>query len=198
MAIVIPPGFANVALHFVLTGDPEDMLITFGVDSSATPDPNALAFDISAAWASAWPASDMESNWSFLGATTAVGQDGGPPNTGEDHTHDYGGAGTGTQTLPSNCAFLVKKVTSLGGRANQGRFYLPPAFGQEVDVDALGIISPAAVASLQGNLSDFFANLSPTPMVILHDASSPVMTPTAVANLQLQSLIATQRRRLRR
>lgn len=106
---------------------------------------------------------------------------------------------TGTKpgnALPSNCAILVRKRTGAGGKQNRGRFFLPPAWIGEDAVDPDGTIV-GSTADLVDHLDQLLSDMTDVglPARLLHTDSE--MTPTPITSLQLQTKIATQRRRLR-
>lgn len=96
---------------------------------------------------------------------------------------------------PPNTAALVKLTTGLIGRENRGRLYLPGCL-LDTEVTDTGTIDSTALASIQGVMDYLVALMvdATTPAVILH---SGVGAPTQVTNVQVQSVAATQRRRLR-
>lgn len=97
---------------------------------------------------------------------------------------------------PPGCAALVRLGSGLVGRKNRGRIYLPGMLLDD-DIDSDGSILSGTVLSIQGVVDDLMAAIasaSATP-VVLH---SDVGTPTLVTSAQVQSVSATQRRRLRR
>jgi hypothetical protein len=117
-------------------------------------------------------------------------------------------AGSSTDDkVPPQVACLVKKVTGLGGKANRGRTYYPYMLDQGV-VNESGTIGSTALAALQTAVDTFFNQLitDTIPMVIANRVFSillgrPVLTAyelgPAVQNLIVESLVATQRRRVR-
>jgi hypothetical protein len=113
------------------------------------------------------------------------------------YTKNAASIGTGgTGVLPSNCSVLVKKLTGVGGRQNQGRNFWPSMVA-EGSVDARGLINAATVTAFQNAFNAVWTDLS-TPAdsdpVILH---SSLLTPTLLIGLAVAPLIATQRRRMR-
>lgn len=198
MAVVIPTGFAHVSFLMSLTGDPELMSVTCGFNVvGAVEGPQQLCDAFAGFWLTAFPANETQANWQFRGTRMLVGDEPNSPISYET-TLLIPGTSEGTNTLPQNCAYLVRKQTASAGRANRGRFYLPQFLGQEVDVSSTGMLSAAALASIQSKLDGLFADFATVPPVILHDEFSPVTTPTPVTGFALQPQIATQRRRLRR
>src|SRR3970282_348748 len=99
----------------------------------------------------------------------------------------------GLLPLPPNNAVLIRKVSTVSGRHGNGRMYVPAMI--ETEVDSNGLISAASLANIQagatGMLGDMIANS--IDMVILHD--DPLLPAYTVTALQVQPLIATQRRR---
>jgi hypothetical protein len=191
--VPVPVGFAEVAIPGRLGGSAPYGYVVFGVDNTIFPDPSLLADTV---WTSAFepnvlPLLDSSVTWGpievSLGTTagdlSGVGTESGP-------------GGSVITSLPPSVAVLVNKITALGGRQNRGRMYWPWA-AAETSVDEAGVWDPAAVANFQSALFTFLAALDTAscPMVILHADGS---TPTPVTQLNVQGLLATQRRRLRR
>lgn len=193
MTLVIPPGYAQAAFRFSLTGDPEVMVTTVGVNmdsfsGTAVESAEALA----AHWLDAFGAAGYPSTWQFRGVVLRVGQDGGPPVIAEAPRNVAGTASL--NCLPNNCAILVRKQSDLGGRAGRGRFYLPPCYLSEANVNNNGVIDSAGLPNLQTAMDDVFTGFN---WVILHDDVGPPIVPTPITGFSVQSQIATQRRRMR-
>jgi hypothetical protein len=117
--------------------------------------------------------------------------------------------GSAITTLPPNCAMLVKKTTSLGGRHNRGRCYIPFILS-EGNVSENGTLSGALITGIQPSLDTFLAQLG-TDSTGMHienrvfDTSGPKpfvternISVAAVTGFKVETLIATQRRRLGR
>jgi hypothetical protein len=92
----------------------------------------------------------------------------------------------------------VTKKSALAGRKFRGRFYLPPAFVSEANVDAGGIIDAATLTAIQAHADNFHiamgAAAAPHPqgVYILHrDGSAPTIT----TSLKVRTSVGTQRRR---
>lgn len=192
----IPTGHVLLKFRFTLVGDAEEMIVTQGAETTATSNTERLAA-VNDAFGS-WQATvlPLQSNFYQLAGVDGVFGDA----SGDIPIRSTSGPVTGGNAagvLPQNCAVLVKKVTSLGGRRNRGRFYVPGL--SETDVDSTGTILTTplanwgtAVNNLQLGLeSDSFLDR----LVIFH--SSAPLTPTIVADLDVDRKIATQRRRLR-
>lgn len=193
MTLVIPPGFAQAAFQFSLLGDPETMVTTCGVDvSGAGGDFVGLANDLADLWLTEFGAAGYNFRWTFRGVVLRVGQDGAPPIIAEAPRAVVGTAGI--SSLPNNCAILVRKQSSVGGRAGRGRWYLPPCYLDEENVDDRGLISSAGLPNLQTAMDGVFAGAE---WVILHDDVGPAIAPTPITGFIVQQQIATQRRRMR-
>jgi hypothetical protein len=118
------------------------------------------------------------------------------------------GAVNGSYPPPNSCA-LFRKRTAFAGKKNRGRTYFPYLV-VEGNVSNNGTISAGLLATLQTAASAFLAQLTTdgTPMVIAN--KTLVVTPPqvrphvtaitmghAVTSYQIETLMATQRRRLR-
>lgn len=209
MPLVIPPGFAQCASKLTLTGDPETIIVTFGLDvSGAAGDFAGVGRRVNAAWTGTGsPMASIASQYRYAGCVLYVGQDGAPPVVVE--VPDAFDGTNGSAPLPQNCAVLVRKQSALGGREGRGRMFVPGV--PEVGVDATGALTAAVITEWQSAWDGFMAELAlpdvagpptqkATSMVILH--TEPQLggapAPTPVTSLAVQTRIATQRRRLRR
>lgn len=191
---VIPAGYAHAELQFLVTGDAEPMLSTFGLklDGGANV---ATANSLMAAFATPF-ATQLATVTKLTGLKLTVGDDGDPlVYQSSSATASFSG---GT-ALPQNCAFLVRKRTASGGRRNRGRMFLPGC--NDNLVDELGNVTSAGQTSLQTACTAFLtavqAVASVEEMVILHTPTVETPLPTVVTSLAIDPRIATQRRRLR-
>lgn len=190
----VPPGYAQLTYVFRMAGDNEDMLTTLGVKITGSVSVVAVGV-FKAAFANAF-ATQLSTALKLNKVVATIGQDGDPivieSNTGP-------ASFTGGDSLPVNCAFLVRKVTGLGGRRNRGRMYLPGC--NDNLVDTLGTLTSGGVTSLQAACDAFRTALLATAeiddLVVLHTATIPAVTPTVITSLAIDPRIATQRRRLR-
>lgn len=191
--MVIPEFFAQVNIVFAGDGVPTGAEVTFGVnlDAGAT----SLA-----AVADAVQTSYQTRLMPLVNSRVHVIEylvKAGPNSTGATHiltAHDVGTTDLGA--LPSSLALLVRKQTALGGRHGRGRFFWP-VLGESLIGDG-GIISPTALANLQTGFDEFLVDLTTADaeMVLLH--ADALTVPTPVTSLSVQTLCATQRRRMRR
>lgn len=123
-----------------------------------------------------------------------------------------GGTGTGGNAntyAPPNVAMLIRKRTSLGGKKNRGRTYLPFALAS-ANVSENGTVSGAGLAIYQTGATAFLAQMvtDNTPMVIENRTFNTPLPPHHVTGIfgsnaqvtayTVESLVATQRRRLNR
>lgn len=204
MSLTIPPGFAAIGIEFVSPGDPDPWVVTFGVDASeAESDPQTIG---NRAMASMWSAfsAHLGSGVKLAACQVTIGQD------GEEDLRTYVPAGsdyTGQDSqamLPQNCAALFRKNTGRGGRRHSGRFFMPSVL-KEGTVDAVGNIAGfehgelmTAGSVLLGELNSDPGNGPPLPMYLLHGKGlSEIPDPTKVTSIVADTVISTQRRRLR-
>lgn len=197
--VLIPEGFAQVALRFMVTGDPEPMFVTFGVHLESAPSAETVANGAVAEWVASGLMGRQSSSTTITGAIAAVGQDGGPPIIGEASASTAGSQSG--DAFPPNVALLIRKRTALGGRRMRGRMYVPGI--PESDTDSSnGVIAASRQTAWQTAAANFLAGIAAsswaTAMVVLHSTgltAAPV--PTTVSNLVVDAKVATQRRRLR-
>lgn len=194
MAPIVPAGFAFARYLLSQTGDPDPQMVTCGHqwDSGAT-GIVAYADTLLDTFATVW-APRLHDSWSITGVEV-IGTSAG----GSEQAAEVSGATVGGQafdTLPSNCAMLMRKVTILRGRRNRGRCYFPGVLPESA-VDEGGLISEAFVDERQGDAQSWFDALVTlnADAVILH--SELPGTPTTVERFEVDARIATQRRRLR-
>lgn len=185
-------------------------MITFGVESdNYGGDYELLATDLNDEFDTTI-GTRLDSAVAFGPVVLRVGQDGG-----ENLVVSGTGSGTGNQTQvsePPNVAALIHKRTARGGRRGRGRMYLPWCLA-DADVDEAGVVLGATQVLLQTQCTNFLGHLTAgtgamtfaAAMVLLHspsgdDVSSPTTPgdPNTVTTLTVDSLVATQRRRLNR
>lgn len=138
---------------------------------------------------------NMIDDWHYLGCHVALGTPTG------DLLGELNSDIAGTlvdNAITSNCACLVTKSTALGGRRYRGRMFLPPFRLNEGAVDAAGNIAGATVTAINTSLFNTLTALATGtwfPVLFHQGAGAP--DPTPITALTCQSLIATQRRRMR-
>lgn len=198
-ALYNPLGFAQVKLIWTLTGDPEPMVVVFGVENVPTLTADEVANEVRSAWSTEVPAAQLSSAYTFRGCEAQLGTEVGEGGSVGVATVAVAGTG-GLAPLPQNCALLAHKRTSLAGRKHRGRMFLPAGYLPEGAVSAVGVIDPANITGFGGLLTAFLANLATAPnelpMHVFHSDSG--LPPTAVTTLVMDPVVATQRTRLRR
>jgi hypothetical protein len=188
---VIPNGFGQVNLKFGGAGWPNKGEVTFGIERPSATAPEDMA-DIVQSW---WD------TYLKVRTPTSITLESilvkwGPNSTGAFAEVGYGTVGDGSvEDVPPNVAMLIQKVTGSGGRANRGRMYYPVA---EDQIAGGGALESAEVTAGNTAFNNFRSALeaADAPLVILH--ATGVAAPTPVLSLVVQSVTATQRRRLRR
>lgn len=108
---------------------------------------------------------------------------------------------TGTRaksSLPPNTSVLVRKSTDAGGRRNRGRIFMPSTYLDETLVPNTGIIPNTELLTLQSTINSWVigADTAGYKPVIYHTEAP--YTPTPVRDMSAVSLLATQRRRMRK
>lgn len=195
---IIPPGFADMALAITRAGDDRPYLVTWAIEIETPP--------FTVADLTEW-ADELATNVAFraglrtdermLEIRATPGQDGTPLQL----SVPIDAAGTSSaDRLPQNCAGIISKRSAQGGRRNRGRMFWPSL--QEGSVDNVGVMATPQLTILNNiaqslyGLCEFGAPFNSAGMVILH--SVPPATPTPVTQVNVQPVIGTQRRRLRR
>jgi hypothetical protein len=196
MALIIPAGFGQIAYRFSLTNDPDEMIVTVGVNVLfGAPGPQETVDLKADQFMAGFTAAGLYVGWTFLGCVLRTDNSGGGSAIFEA-PRNMTGTAVG-ETPPQNCCVLVRKNTAGAGRRNRGRMYLPPFGLAEGDVSKSGMISSALVPTLQSQVTNGFMG---DDMVILHDSvatNTPPGDPTPITGFVVDNRIATQRRRLR-
>jgi hypothetical protein len=136
----------------------------------------------------------MSTNYHFVGVEVAVGTDSG------DDLGNYLVPLTGTDTSqppPPNCCILVRKNTGSGGRKNRGRMFFPPHILTESSVDPSGNLTGAFLTIAQGLFNSWHTSLNTAGYIPLLKHSDAEDQSTIITSFGVQSLMATQRRRMR-
>lgn len=196
MPLIIPDGYGQATFHFSLIGSPKSMSWSVGYAYSGAADAPGNAsqlYDDSVVGGAPYAPSNYLTSYTYDQVTTIV-NDGGIFYLGAAGG-SVAGSHVGAAAAP-NVALLFKKVTGIGGRKNQGRFFTPPLHFGEDQIDALGTIDGSNVTAVNSTYIQYHtametANLMP---VVLHSDST---APTGIASFTLQTTVATQRRRLR-
>lgn len=197
MALVLPDGYGIATATWTVAGAGSPGMNVFGYDANAH-DAEANAQTWVEFFEGLLP---QMANAVFLESVKTVQNDGGTYTVGEAGPSLSGQGEITTPTVPSNTTWLLRKRSSLMGRANQGRMYLPGV--PEASVNASGEVDPSVRTALQTLvISGFNAAIIEAPMVLLH--RNPLDpddytgdTPTVVNQLIVDGRVATQRRRMR-
>jgi hypothetical protein len=197
MTLEIPAGYALIAFHHTQDLALHPQVTTLGAFVELfSGGPDELAETCGGAWSDNIVPS-MSDDVAFLECTVKLG----PNDTGPTGASSFSATGgnVGTSLAPQ-VSFLVKKRTASGGKANRGRMFVPGP--TEADVNSGGVVTGGVVDALQGAFGDFFSDLVAADIapVILHAISEAVPdppAPTIITEFQVDSVVATQRRRLR-
>lgn len=195
----IPVGFAEATFVFQCTGRPKVATWSLGIDSEdfSEQTPADIAENVFNAFGTSpgpYQAGLMDISWRWVSVEVTMMYEEGPLVGG------FAANRQGTNMAgapPTNCAVLMNKQTNVGGRRNRGRAFLPPVKPGEADIDPAGVISGTQLTALQTAYDGAFAALPVYNMTpVLFHGSAP-FTPTPITGFAIQSIIATQRRRLR-
>lgn len=190
--MIIPVGYAQVNYIFGGDGLPHGAQVTFGVDNR---DSDADALTVATEASTAWTGNIQAATNQHVTLLSVLAKK-GPNSTGASAEISVGEAGANTTgDFQPNCCALVKKITALGGRHGRGRTYWP-VLG-ESDIDNAGVVKSTFLSGFQGAVDDWLDALAAAnlPLVLLHASAS--VSPTPVTSLSVETVIATQRRRLR-
>ncbi len=203
MPITVPIGHGLFAHELRLQGDSESMYITGALEMGDTSEES-----VSGIATVLHNAARQLVIGACVGTTSAVSTT-LKVKLAEPDTYRIGVAvgvnsgGLSGVGLPNNTAYLVKKLTGLGGKTNQGRFFLPGVPASIVD--AAGKIPQENLNGVQGVVNAYFnavnAPVNVIRFVLLHGTRAtavPGGPPTTVNGLALQNQVATQRQRMRR
>lgn len=198
MPLNIPDRHGIAVIHFQVTGDSQDLLITCGYeDVSGEPDGNSPSVN-AAAWRALFTATgrpfapaNMPVGISVTKVTTTQYTD-GAPFIGESVGTTAGAVVA--QPLPLNVSYIVNKTTTLGGRQGRGRMLVPgPTIGA-TSVTGNGFWVPAARSAQQTIWNSmlpamFLSDLRPR---LFH----PVLAPSEITAFDIGQKLGTIRRRL--
>jgi len=191
---VIPPGYgeASVRINIVNQGGPA--YVVFGYETALGATPIASATNIADVLNNNPGLVNFMTTNAVIDSVTVRQNDGGAfLGTA---TQTVNAAGTfGSDNAPPQVAALIQKLTGFAGRSQRGRMYIPSV--DEEGITIIGTFDAARLAAMQTAANAFLIDLQTqdVPMVLLH--SDPALSPTPVVQLNVDSLVATQRRRLR-
>lgn len=190
----IPVGYGEVTAILDIPSDAGPANVVFGVEASALGSAASLDSALQAIFPNAGGWTEM-----YTGDVTlskAISRYSPSLGVVEVAETAYSLAGQRGGTMaPPQVSTLIQKKTGLAGKSNRGRMYMTPLADNLID--AGGIITEADRLLVQAGATQFLADLaaSSCPMVVLHTTAAG--TPTPVVALNVETKVATQRRRLR-
>lgn len=206
MGVKIPVGEVQNVFRWRSTNDPEEMVITIGTTGPATGlDLQSHAGSFAALMGTQVAAANMmHINWTYVGLTCYQQQDGDAQEVAESNVNVTGTLSLGS--VPANCALLVRKRTAQAGARGSGRMYVPPFSLDETAVNNNGVIGNTDLNGLQTRWSNFYNAaqdfLDGESLCLFHSlggsSGAEVLPSTPITSLSVDSLISTQRRRMRR
>lgn len=102
----------------------------------------------------------------------------------------------GSDMVPLNNAYLIRKTVAGGSGMRPGRIYVPGV--AEVKVDNFGLLDNTFKDAFQLELDDFMDDLGTHDLAMFVGHNVPALNLVEVTRLVLQPLISNQRRRIRR
>lgn len=139
----------------------------------------------------------VDSAWS-IGPCNIIYSDAGVLKVYVDPTTEPG-VGTAAVYSPDNCSCIVTKRTAFLGVRNRGRVYFPPI--PETLVDEGGVVDATFRSDVQGVMNTLLSAVNAATgidnMILLH-SEGVAGVPPDVTSLQVQAVIGTQRKRIRR
>lgn len=189
----VPDGYADVFYGMAISGDTDLMGVTMAWAVGDIPSEEDLLghYNRTVALWRQW----LHSSITFPLVRASIGTPSGD-YTMEIAPDPVQSGANATSPAPNNCAILVAKISTSGGRRNRGRMYIPcPA---ESQVDGAGVLTTTYRGQWQTAMDDWIEGEALAGWgspAILHQTGPTA--PTTVTNLVVRSKIATQRRRLR-
>lgn len=202
--------YYRVSLNFTGAGVPSGASVVLCVHDSTTSSPTVVATAVLNAVNTCGIMALVAANCDLTSALCKQG----PDETGPAAivSSALGGGAAGAQSAP-NTAYLLHKVTALGGRRGRGRAYWPGV--PETQVTEAGVLDAGVRTQAASDWNQFITTLDGIgmPLQLEHapattwqlvdgqprripTGSAP--SPTEVISGDCDSLVATQRRRLRR
>lgn len=187
-------GQAQINLVWTGIGLPFGAQNTFGVQVGQGMDAEDVAHAVSTSIVEAAIVLALSNKVAITGVHVKMGPNDVGPMFDLGVAHQGGDAG---QPLPPNTTMLVRKNTAIGGKHGSGRLYIPGI--TEAASDGTGTLGAESVTYHNGQMADWLEALSShgIPMVLLHATEWAAGAEQTVTALTVQSVLATQRRRLR-
>lgn len=199
--LIIPPGYANLHYQFLNDGATREQSFAIGMQiTDGFTDYEGLVEDMYDLFISNFPVTVIANTGKLSGTHLVVGNDGPPIVVDHEETTD----GTAGWSVPSTqVSLLVKKRTAFGGVQFRGRLYMPSMFVQDTEVDYAGTVTGSRVTAINASWATWRTNgllvTGVDDFVLLHSTpqAGPAPDPTPIVSLTCDSIVATQRRRLR-
>lgn len=192
----IPPGYAQVTWQALNTFSGQVFMTSIGVaieawDPASIDDVEALFWNSDSFGGLVWE------GWVSQGCLVKVGTS--DPSEPLTYQAPPGATGEGTASPSSpQVSVLYKKLTNRGGRRGRGRMYIPGP--QEAWVNGAGQLEPDGITAYTDAGDTFFGNVTAVDgfvdPVLLHTTVADG-DPNVLTSFTLETLVATQRRRLR-
>jgi hypothetical protein len=202
----IPTGYGQATCRFSGPPVPNGAVVTFGFQHSAVS--GATPASVGASLQAALTGSGRPFSTGGLLLAAMIFQDilvkFGPLDTGPAAITGVGAAsgGSGGDGYAPNCAYLVTKNTSLGGKKGKGKMFIPGL--NETNVITGGQLAAGIATTMAGNWNSFQTAWEAFgySLMLFHSydpakGETPV-APTHINSFSCSNLIATQRQRLRR
>lgn len=196
----VPEGVYNATFLFQTNASPRVLTTACGFIKTdlSTPTASEMALELYGVCTdedNPMDNAEMIDDFFFLGVQVALGTPTG------DILGQYLFTTQGTlsdSSPPSNCALIVAKNTTLGGRRNRGRFFWPMTMVNEGAIDAAGAINPAIIDNWQALFDHWLMDLETADIapVLIHQTGDTTETPL-ISSFTVSPLLGTQRRRMR-
>src|SRR5664279_4375102 len=153
-----PVGFVDVTMILKNDLGTRDCTWGYGID----PDGSAFETDVTGMAEVVYLAftgdadlpyqpANILTHWPYEGVSCSFSTESGPII---DQHFETTSSSLSGESIPINCAILLKKNTASGGRRNRGRAFLPPTYPTEGNVDGVGNIFSTSLT----NLETWYAN----------------------------------------
>lgn len=200
-----PVGYSTARIVLTFTPSGREYGFSIGVKNTSSDDPNITAEEISdslkgvVSGMSVGPADPVRTliSWTWSRVDVSSTESGGV----FDGSHAIGVVGTNTIIgVPVNTSLLIRKRTALGNKHGRGRMYEPVVYPQATLIVAGGSLSSDDHTILQTGWDNFFANFTLSAganRLCIIGTGSGAPTPPIITSLEVETRLATQRKRLR-
>lgn len=186
MPLVIPAGYAECSFIHRNNGTLQPAVCTLAVDTDDFAELNTVGDK----WRDLMLA-EMNNSFTYVGFSARV-----TAGTSVTTSYNTAGAGGGSGTSPQ-VSYLYRKNTIHPGREGHGRMYYPGC--DETSVGSEGQVASGKVTGLNNQIAAFRAALAliggGVSIYLLHNSAT---APYAISTMSAETVVATQRRRLKR